>query len=239
LCAVLPVSTLPQSIIEALPDFGELEKPRQFLLLTGNSGTEFWRLQKAFSKRSGAADNHPVDRYALAATTQALTEFLPTSASCILYPQLPETTAPRFAVSLQTLGQRVGWHQASPLGIGIHPQHGLWFAYRSLVLLDCETADELGEKPLTSVLERVSSCADCESHACIQACPAQALTYNQVPDMGRCVAHRREVASTCASQCLAREACPIGQSWRYSKDQIDYHYSVSLQSILAAQRRSS
>ena len=41
-------------------------------------------------------------------------------------------------VNLQNLGQLLGWHTSSPLMIGIHPEYGLWSAYRVLMLANTD-----------------------------------------------------------------------------------------------------
>lgn len=117
----------------------------------------------------------------------------------------------------------------SRLGTGIRPDCGPWFAVRAAlwVALPVKLRDVLQRRypPLTGE----SPCETCAGEPCRRACPADALTSPVRLD--RCVEHRVAEGSSCAAQCLARNACPVGVSHRYPPEQQAYHYGSSLQVI--------
>lgn len=180
------------------------------LILIGNAGPAFWRVLQA----NDNTGSDPVDDYSRQLARRFVEEYLCASAE-ILYPGTG-------ALPLQQLGALAGWHYSSPLGIGIHPQYGLWFAYRAAVLTDA---------PLTpsEPLPGVSPCQHCTDRPCLSACPPRALAQTAPPDLTRCLDWRRTPGSSCNNTCLARLACPVGHEHRYDNSQIQYHYEHSLQ----------
>ena len=186
-----------------------LAQPSARLVLIGNGGSAFWQ---AFIS-SGTRGDHPVDAFSRKLAVRFAEEYLQTPA-LVLYPgpsQLP----------LQQLGALAGWHHPSPLGIGIHPEYGLWFAYRAVLLVHADL-------PSSRPVQDTSPCTDCQDRPCLQACPAQALAEPGKPDVDRCLSWRLQTESSCARSCLARLACPVGIKHRYTDEQIQYHYGHSL-----------
>jgi len=247
LCSVLPVAALPDSEIAKLPRFGSVPIDEQHLVLIGNAGPAFWQAMQSASTLSSGSDqsihklvDNPVDRFAREASKQALDTFLAPAEFRIIYPILPGEQQLGCVLSLQTLGALAGWHQDSPLGIGIHRVHGLWFAYRCLALVDhTQAADIFGEKSYTPISENYSTCLECKTQDCLVSCPAHALELDEWPDIQSCVTHRAIPNSSCAVRCLARDACPVGQTSRYPEEQIVYHYAVSLKAILTAMQSNN
>ena len=221
LAALIGVSSLPANIRAALPIIGDLPPQQQTLLLVGNSGQRFWQL---YEQSAFCGQDNPVDAYSCDRVDHAINAILPRTASAVLYPDLEGATTGH--MPLQLLGELAGWHQPSPLGMGIHPERGLWFAYRALVLLDIAR-----EHSVSMPAGATSVCASCESLACIETCPVDALAAGSVPDMVSCTDYRLGEQSPCQRQCLARNACPVGTAYRYANEQIEYHYTVSLDSI--------
>ncbi len=178
------------------------------VLVLGNGGPELW-------EKLGPADGPDrIDRYAVDRTEAWLDE-IGVPHWRLLYPD------DDFAIDLRGLGKAFGWHHDSPLGSGIHPTFGSWFAYRVVVALPAffELSDP-GTQP--------SPCNTCESKPCLAACPvgATGMAFN----LDACASHR-VAAPECASQCLARNTCPVGQGYRYGETQMRYHYGHSLQTI--------
>jgi len=105
----------------------------------------------------------------------------------------------------------------SPLGILIHPDWGLWHAYRGALAFS-----ELLDLPASDT--RSSPCDSCADRPCLTACPVGAFStsgYN-VP---ACVDH---IASPAGSECMdfgcrARVACPVGAEYRQDTDQASFH----------------
>lgn len=113
----------------------------------------------------------------------------------------------------------------SPLGILIHPDWGLWHAYRGALAfrerLDLPAPDR-----------RPSPCESCIEKPCLSACPVDAFGAAGY-DVPACVSHISVPAGNdCMSNgCLARRACPVGVEHRHQPDQAYFH----LKAFLAAQ----
>jgi len=186
------------------------------LLVFGHAGKRMWSALCAERPPPWSSAN-PVDDFSLDSVRAHLEGELGVQRWAPLY---PGTTL----VPLQELGTLLGWHQASPLLVGISPEFGTWFAYRAVVVADTEL-------PVTQASEgRVSPCETCVEKPCLDACPGAALTTGTL-SIGRCVDFRVADGSPCADRCVAREACPIGVEHRYERDQIGYHYGASLATI--------
>lgn len=106
----------------------------------------------------------------------------------------------------------------SPLGLLIHPMHGLWHAYRAALLFD---------RAIGGVPERSgapSPCQSCAAKPCLSSCPVGAFTGSSY-DVAACAGHlRADVTPRCRQLgCRARDACPIGRASRYGEAQIAFH----------------
>jgi|TARA_Y100000310_G_C20673939_1_gene811786 ferredoxin-like protein FixX len=181
------------------------------LLLYGHAGRRFWERLTESEKDS----SNRFDEKSVRLISAGLERFAKGSPYKILYPGIAR-------VPLQDLGRLSGWHHDSPLGLGIHPTFGLWFAYRGVVL------SETTFNP-TIPLRDASPCLSCDDDPCISACPAKVLSHDGF-DVNKCVSYRLEQASNCASKCIARIACPVTEH-RYAEEQMTYHYSHSLATI--------
>lgn len=126
-------------------------------------------------------------------------------------------------VPLQALGRVAGWTNPSPVGLDITDEFGLWFAYRAVVATNAEL-------PVSSAATRQSPCVSCQGKPCIDACPAGAVGASGL-DGEKCMTFRLAVGSACADRCLARLACPVAPEHRYTLEQVQYHYGLSLETI--------
>ena len=61
------------------------------------------------------------------------------------------------------------------------------------------------------------------------ACPAGAVSKAGF-NWRACVDFRLS-GPTCRLTCLARLACPVGEGYRYGKEQMNFHYGASLNMI--------
>ncbi|MEZ5775791.1 MAG: hypothetical protein R3D33_14110 [Hyphomicrobiaceae bacterium] len=109
----------------------------------------------------------------------------------------------------------------SPLGLLIHPEHGLWHAYRAALAFP-DLVDDLpprGEHP--------SPCATCVARPCLSACPVGAFDGRGY-DVAVCVGHLRSgrPPDCLAHGCHARAACPVGLTARYPHAQIRFHMAA-------------
>lgn len=213
---VLAMSALPERVREAVAAAGPGMLEHRQLLVFGHAGKRVWRALTT-DRPPPWASQHPVDDFSLATVRAHLEGELGVHRWAALYPG----TA---MVPLQELGTLLGWHQPSPLLVGISAEFGTWFAYRAVVVADTDL-------PLTvAAVGKVSPCDACVEKPCLDACPGAALTTG-VLSIGRCVDFRVAEESPCADRCVAREACPIGVEHRYDREQIGYHYGASLATI--------
>ncbi|MCB0129437.1 MAG: hypothetical protein KDD78_01250 [Caldilineaceae bacterium] len=236
LIAVVPMASLPAAMIAPLDQAGHDLAAARRLVLLGNGGRAFWHAltaDQAATKRPPTEHpaehptEHPVDSFSL----HLAREFVvhcggnpddPRSME-MLYPAPAEQP---FPLSLQALGEFVNWVHPSPLGLGIHPEFGLWNAYRAAFLTDLPL-------PVTVAAPHASPCAACQEKPCVTTCPAAAVEAEAGLDLWGCSHFRLVTDSPCAERCLARLACPVGADHRYRADQIAYHYSHSLATIRA------
>ena len=198
---------------DAVPPFGD-GAPAMTLLLVGNVGSGMW---SAFAASEEAKDGAPdaLDRWSrrivtrLARTLDAAAHF-PFGGP----PWLPFI---RWA-------QRAGPVHPSPIGPLVHPDHGLWHAYRGALAfrerLDLPPRDE-----------RASPCEDCTERPCLSACPVGAFSAGGY-DVDKCVAHIEHPAGVrCfGGGCLARHACPAGRDAAYGAPQAAFHMRAFLAS---------
>ncbi len=213
LAAILPVDDLPSGMIDQLAEYEIDVNAYRRLVLLGHGGRRFWEAYAA----SGVTGDHPIDHFSAGLATRLIADYLPDAPWQMLFPgPLP--------LDLQGLGQLAGWSHPSPLGTGINPEFGLWFAYRAAFLTDAELPvlrREPGESP----------CTACSTRDCIGGCPSQATGYPDQFDVFTCATFRAGPASPCIERCLARLACPYAAEHRYSDEQLTYHYRFSYCSI--------
>jgi len=210
LFAVLNCAALPDQAMRFMADSGMSVADYRRLVLIGHGGRRMWETLQG--SRTETAD--PIDRYSIYLTQQFIHNYLDDPPIRWLYPDSPHI-AP-----LQQLGESAGWCSPSPLGSGISPHYGVWFAYRAAFLTDADL-------PVISEQPAHSPCDNCLEKPCINACPTGAVKLEST-DIGTCAAHRLGVNSRCADRCLARMACPVHPEHRYTLEQIQYHYRHSL-----------
>jgi NAD-dependent dihydropyrimidine dehydrogenase PreA subunit len=108
--------------------------------------------------------------------------------------------------------------QASPLGILIHPEYGLWHGYRGALGF----ADVL---PATAPIIRPHPCDHCRDKPCLSTCPAGAVLPSGF-QLTPCRDHLKTgegQAGCMVGGCLARNACPVGAEYRYPTEQLRFH----------------
>lgn len=126
-------------------------------------------------------------------------------------------------IPMQRWAQRADDVFESPIGLLVHPDHGLWHAYRGALLFP----DVVDGLPPVGV--RPSPCATCVGQPCRTACPVDAFTTGDAGlvayDHERCRGHvRTGRAPRCLTEgCAARRACPVGADGFYDVDQMRFH----------------
>ncbi|OBZ93871.1 ferredoxin [Pararhizobium polonicum] len=111
--------------------------------------------------------------------------------------------------------------KASPLGILIHPEYGLWHGYRGALGFDHALAPTMPDS-------RAHPCDECSAKPCLSSCPADAVLSSGF-QVSPCRAHlktREGQAGCMAGGCRARNACPVGVEHRYSTRQLRFHMAA-------------
>ncbi len=180
------------------------------VILVGNAGSAMW---EAFAPSIDGAPN-PLDRWTKLVIDPIAKEF----GARAIYPFGPE--APPF----QRWARRAETLHTSPLGILIHPEYGLWHAWRAALLFPLRL-----ELPLRS--DAPSPCDSCAEKPCLSACPVGAFS-GAAYDVPACAAYIAKPEAGCPTVgCHARNACPVGRKWRYVETQTRFHMAAFARSV--------
>lgn len=187
-------------------------QPAAGVVLVGNVGSSIWPHFRAWQDAApdrGGGD--PLDAWSKAvigpvASALGATAYFPSDP-----PWQP----------FQQWAMRAEGLRASPLGILMHPVYGLWHGYRgALGFADAiETAAEVAAP---------HPCDGCRDKSCLDRCPVGAVGATGF-DVAACRDHLRTEAGQegcMAAGCLARDACPVGASYRYDDDQLRFHMAA-------------
>lgn len=191
--------------------------PDRAVVLVGNVADGLW---PHFPEAADWADPHPLDTWS-ASVAGRVAERL--NARLVMPNDQPYAPFQRWA-------QRCEPVTPSPLGLLIHPQHGLWHAYRAALIFSHVPAGLPLQAELVS-----SPCVTCSGQPCLSACPVSAFGAGRF-NVDACAGHlRTDVGeATClAGGCAARAACPVGQP--YGPDQTAFHMAAFHRERLAAQ----
>lgn len=200
----------------ALPD----GRPAAVLWLAGNVGGAMWEVFQASAQAQDGLP-HPLDRWSRQIGDTLAQQF----GGAALYPFDGPPLQPQFH-PFQQWASRCETLFPSPLMLRIHPQHGLWHAYRFALAFPCVDADDLAALVSTThaVLPEESPCLSCVEQPCLQACPVQAYDGQQFA-AERCRNHVRQDTNQACMRggCLARNACPVAPQLRYGPAQLGFH----------------
>lgn len=195
----------------------------RMVILAGNVGSELW--DKSGADIAATTGPDPLDRW----TRQTIDPIARSVGGAALYPFEGPPYWP-----FQRWAQRAEGVWASPIGIQIHPEYGLWHAYRAAILLRTPLA--------LPRAEQAHPCETCADRPCLTHCPVSAFSLDGY-DVDRCVDHvvamQHESGSCSASGCLARLACPVGADWRYRPDHARFHMSAFVTARRRAGERNS
>lgn len=210
--AAFPVAELPAAVIEPLDAAGHRPAQYHSLVIFAHGGTRLWEYLR--SKKDELAD--PFDDTSRRLGRQFVSEYVDSADYDIVYP------GPAL-LPLGRLAELAGWGRPSPLGLTINPDFGLWMAHRVALLVDAPI--EIATHPAPH------PCDDCVDKPCVAACPVGAVDPVTGFEVASCIEHRTGLDSSCAHQCLARNACPVGAEHRYGPHQMTHHYGASLKTI--------
>ncbi len=186
-------------------------RPARTLVMVGNAGPALWRAF-ANSPEFGTSPD-PLNRW----SARVIGALAAAWGACALYPFGGPPHLPFVAWA-----KRAEPVAESPLGILIHPDYGLWHAYRG-ALAFAEVLD------LPPRAERPRPCDSCAERPCLGACPVGAFSAAGTDvagyDVSACADHLASPAGVdcMAEACRARRACPIGRDNFYEPEQAAFH----------------
>lgn len=187
------------------------------VVLAGNVGNSMW---EPFQRAKTHADNtDPLNSW----TREVLTSVARACGAHALFPFEGPPYLP-----FQQWAQRAEPVAPSPIGLLIHPDYGLWHAYRG-ALAFAESID------LPPLVPRPRPCETCATRPCLSTCPVEALAPGRY-DLRSCGKHiGSEAGSDCMQGgCLARRACPVGRSFMYPPQQMRFHMEAFLRNAVPA-----
>ena len=181
------------------------------LVLLGGAGRDGFQ---AFRRSpEWGTGGHPLDRF----TERVVAEIAGELDAAALFPHQGPPWLPfqRWAARAEPVSR-------SPLGILIHPRHGLWHAYRAALAF---------ARPLDGVhppAPAASPCDACDGRPCLTACPVDAFSASGGYDVAACAAYlARPGGQRCLEHgCQARLACPAGAGERYGAEQMRFHMAA-------------
>lgn len=177
-------------------------------LLIGNIGSSLWDAFSAWHASHPGPD--PLNRWTVEQMAGAAAEL----DARARYP-FGDTVWPFQRYAMDATGM-----QPSPLGMLIHPQYGLWIAFRAAFIFDTQF-------DIAAPRTHPHPCARCADKPCLFSCPVDAFNRDGY-DVGRC-RHFLETSSgsDCTNHgCQARRACPVGRSYAYDDEQQAFHMAA-------------
>ena len=192
----------------------QIDSSARSIALIGNIGSSYWPV---FSQSGEYEDGLPdsLDRWSRGVAEQVASKF----GLRAVYPFEGPPYYPflQWAIRAEPLSR-------SPLGLMIHPQHGLWHSYRFGLLLS-----QAHTTPAQSNIAVESPCQSCRAQPCLHNCPINAFSSRGY-DVDSCAAYlKRTPDARCHQEgCLSRLACPVGKQFQYDSAQHTFHLSAFL-----------
>jgi ferredoxin len=184
--------------------------PARSVILICNAGATYWPHFQRWREKQPAGLADPLDTWCRETIGGIAQRFGARAVSPSDRPYLP----------FQQWAMRAEGLKPSPLGILMHPEYGLWHAYRGALLFDVALAIQAPEK-------MIHLCDACVGKPCLKACPVDAHSAISFSHQA-CLAHvRGEHGTRCRSTgCLDRNACPYGGAYRYPPDVQAFHMAA-------------
>ena len=199
-------------------DFGERDAPppgpdgapARAVLLVGQAGAAPWPHFQTWLGGREAGILNPLDTWCREVIGDVALSFGARAVSPSDRPYLP----------FQQWAMRAEGLRPSPLGILMHPDFGLWHAYRGALLFS---------RPLgaAAAVAKAHLCDGCTDKPCLTACPVAAHSGAGFA-YADCLAHVRGAAGGACRErgCLDRNACPYGTSYRYPREVQQFHMAA-------------
>lgn len=185
------------------------------VLLVGHAGSSIWPHFCRWREAQAADLADPLDAWSRAVIDHVADTFGARAVYPFERPYLP----------FQQWAMRAEGLRPSPLGILMHPEYGLWHAFRGALLFDSDDIAAAfarrGSRP------PAHACDGCAGKPCQKACPVGAHAAGSF-DHGGCLAHLGAAAGRrcLAGGCLDRAACPVGTAHRYVPDHHAFHMAA-------------
>ncbi|OHV90499.1 hypothetical protein [Mesorhizobium sp. ORS 3428] len=184
--------------------------PAKSALLVGQAGAAPWPHFQRWLERQPQPIANPLDTWSREVIGAVAKDFGARAVSPSDRPHLP----------FQQWAMRAEKLNPSPLGILMHPEYGLWHAYRGALLF----AEEIF---LPEPQEPIHLCDTCLEKPCMKSCPVDAYSVRGFAH-DACLGHvRGPKGEPCRSGgCLDRNACPNCTSYRYSPEVQAFHMAA-------------
>ncbi|RUX33347.1 4Fe-4S dicluster domain-containing protein [Mesorhizobium sp. M2A.F.Ca.ET.042.01.1.1] len=184
--------------------------PAKSALLVGQAGAAPWPHFQQWRERQARDITNPLDSWAREVIGAVAQGCGARAVSPSDRPYLP----------FQQWAMRAEGLKPSPLGILMHPQYGLWHAYRGALLFE----DEIS---VPEPHAAIHLCDTCVEKPCLKSCPVDAYSVDGFAHQA-CLAHVRgtDGAPCRAGGCLDRNACPYGAEYRYPADVQAFHMAA-------------
>lgn len=205
-------ATLYNALIATHPKLkplGTFDRQHTLALLIGNTRALWPALKRATKERPELLHHDPVDRHVEASVRAAAKMLDATTAVHFGHHRGPDM------VSMLHLAEASGLAHVGPAHLAVHPDHGLWFALRAVVVIDWPWAGSVTPAP--------DPCSTCAA-PCVEALN-EALAHQ--PDEWR----EPGMGPDWRYWVRIRDVCPIGQRARYSDEQVRYHYTLDLSTL--------
>ena len=188
--------------------------PARSVVLVGHGGGTIWPHFSAWLSARGEPPANPLDAWSVEVLDAIAEEVGARAVYPFAKPYLP----------FQRWAMRAEGLRPSPLGILMHPEFGLWHAWRGAFLFDVETVNQPPANP-------IHLCDSCNGKPCMNSCPPDAVS-GQGMDIVRCHGWLTpDRGQTCRSAgCLARNACPHDRH-RYGAAQTAFHMAAHLRGL--------
>jgi len=193
----------------------ELPPGTATVILIGNAGSDMWQHFSTSAEAINPNLTDPLDTWTRRVVDAIAKRFDATTVYPFDGPPYPP---------FQTWAMHAEAVIQSPVGPLIHPDYGLWHAYRAALCFS--VALDLPSQPDTP-----APCRSCEDKPCLTSCPADVFR-NGGYDVAACTGHiaGEDRAGCMSAGCAARRACPVGAKYTHGPAQARFHMEKFLQS---------
>ncbi|MEE9334565.1 MAG: hypothetical protein V3U65_10790 [Granulosicoccaceae bacterium] len=190
----------------------------QSLVLFGNTGSAIWPTFSSCPEIKDGLDN-PLDRW-----SKRIGDDLAAQLGGVAYYPFAGPPHQPFI----SWAQKAEALRPSKLGMLLHPEFGLWHAYRFALALPYDLFDKQ-----TNNLQQRHACDTCKDQPCYSACPVEAFVNGHY-DVNRCVRYLdANPQGTCNhSGCMARMSCVEAEQHRYLQPHAEFHINQFLKARL-------